>query len=355
MPDSLRAQRDTVALVVPATSCVPNRRQHAKAVGRYAFFLDRSTISYPVIKRTIHAPAYYDQLTDNDFGDVAFEAYVAPQIFIHNGVSVEDVQEGTCGGWSKVWTFSPIFELRQFGGFSSPLRSPSFMPRLLSLQLLNIARFDHRIGNWRGGIRIWEMQFLLQHHSNGGPGCLFREDSVVDDECVADIPSDQRVVDTTGSFSTDFARVSGAWLRGRIDGTGTLVRGLTLGAAVELHSRWLVFLPGYISREQQSIYGPYRAEASAEYQQLALRKFKWVSKATGRYIFYERKPSPDASPVVLDLETSLVSDDPSTFWRGWGLQLRYYQGQDYYNLFFFRDIRRLFLGVVIDPMSQHLK
>jgi hypothetical protein len=340
-----------------ASSCPASGETiHAKSSGKYAFFLEPSSFGFPLLKQTIHAPPYFGSWRGNDFDDVIYEAFVATHIFIHNGVSVPDVQLGTCGGWSKVWTFTPFFRLRQLGSYSSPLRTPSFMPRFLSLQLLNVARYGkgYRPSNWTGGIRIWEMHFLFQHHSNGGPKCLFVEDQIVNDRCFANIPPAQRTVDTSGSFSTDFAEVRGSLLQGHVGDNGLLEHSWTATAAAEFHSRWLVFLPGYIQREQMSVYGPYRIKLGGEYQHVAFTNFKWVSGATAQYIFYEHKPNVDASPITFETSTALISDDISHFWRGWGVRLRYYQGQDYYNLFFFRDIRRLFVEVVIDPRSQHL-
>jgi hypothetical protein len=332
--------------------------------GRRQFFLERSFFFLGTFdKQVLSAPDYYseeDRLRDDE--KVMFEAQPAPHLFWVNELTRDDLLNGTSSKWPKAlggrWgiSFTFLARLRQLGGFSSPLRNPSFMPRI-SVQRLSVTRKEpgHFLkDNW---IKVFGPQVVVWgHHSNGGAGCLFLEDVEIDDQCVSDIPAEQRRVNTrNGSFSTNYVRLGYAFLKGWPDTNGKFIRkSWTLGAWVELNPKG--WGPGALEDAQRTIYGPERVGVMAAFEHRA-RLLSWDVNLglspSYEYIRYDKKPSPDASPHRVIVDATAVKD--SGRFRGWGLAVRFYQGQDFNNLLFIRDIRRIQVGLAIDPQIRDLK
>lgn len=337
---------------------------------KYEFFLERSFFfPGPTIfsNKVLHAPAYYTpELAKADDGEVQFEAQPAPHLFFLNQLDGDDIHFGTSRGEgadrlsSRRWTASFVFmvRLRQLGGFSSPLRNPSFMPRF-ALQWLRVQRSKKvNEGDWEGRIQVDGPTIVLWgHHSNGGAGCLFKEDVEMENECVSAIPPELRTVNTrNGSFSTDYVRLSYHWLVGQIGKPKNLDQALTwsvtLGAGLELNPPG--WGPGAISEDLRRIYGPQRFRLESELQFLAAIGQVPMSVAISpsyEYIRYDEKPSARATPHRFIVDVT-ATNQRRGFLRGWGVAARFYRGQDFNNLLFIRDIQRFQLGIVVDTASR---
>jgi len=337
------------------------------------FFLERSYFWFANLdKEVLAAPAYYGEAErERDDGKILFEAQPDPALLLVNKLGLLDLRDGTRPpsapgqppakgaalpqGFGDRWVISFSFKLRlrQLGGFSSPLRSPSFMPKF-TVQRLSVTRKNpgsFTPDNW---IKVFGPQIIVWgHHSNGGVGCLSREEPEPD--CDTAIPPEQRTVNTqNGSFSTDYVRLGYFFLRGRSDPSGNwLDRSWSVGGWVELNPKnWG---PGSIPEGQRAIYGPTRFGATAELQrQFRLGKTHWNAalNPTYEYIKFDRKPAPGSSPHRFIVDLSAAKDEGK--FRGWGLAVRYYQGQDFNNLLFVRDVRRVQIGLVVDQQTRRL-
>jgi hypothetical protein len=336
----------------------------AESQGRRHYFLERSFFFLGHFDQQLRsAPGYYseaDRARDDD--EVMFEAIPAPHLFFLNQLGREHLQFGTDkkaepDAHGPAWEVSFVFlvRLRQHGGFSSPLRNPSFMPRF-TVQRLSVRRKkpgDFAEGNW---IKVFgPLVVPWGHHSNGGSGCLFLEDDVNAD-CADPLPPEQRRVNTqNGSFSTNYVRLGYGFEQDWPDRNESFVRkGWSAMAWVELNpKKWG---PGALDDAQRRIYGPERIGVSLK-GELRTKLFKWdVNWALNpqyEYIHYDLKPAPGASPHRFIVDLTGVKD--SGRFRGWGLAARFYQGQDFYNLLFIRDIRRVQIGLVVDPQVRTLK
>jgi len=344
------------------------------------FFFERSFFWFAQLdKEVLAAPAYYGEAErERDDGSILFEAQVDPQLLLVNQLKTLDLKFGTrpspdtgegAGPARRSWlpqvfgdrwvvSFAFKMRLRQLGGFSSPLHNPSFMPKF-TLQRLSVTRkragdflSDDSIGvNW---IKVFGPEIVLWgHHSNGGSGCLSLEEQAPD--CDSAVPPEQRTVNTqNGSFSTDYVRLGYHFLKGRPDASGRWFRrSFSVGGWVELNpSHWG---PGSIPPGQRAIYGPTRLGVITELQQqFKLRGNHWNASLNPsyEYIKFDHKPAPDSSPHRFIVDLSAVKDEGKL--RGWGLALRFYQGQDFNNLLFIRDIRRVQFGLVVDQQTRRL-
>jgi hypothetical protein len=353
-----------------ATAASADEVQH----GPRHFFLERSYFWFAnVHKGVLAAPPYYGEAErERDDSEILFEAQPDPHLLLVNKLETIDLRDGTrpppvagvppgrpprlplALGERWVVSFAFNMRLRQLGGFSSPLRSPSFMPRF-TLQRLSITRKEpgHFLGdNW---IKVFGPQVILWgHHSNGGQGCLSLEE--VPPDCDAPIPPEERTVNTqNGSFSTNYVRLGYFFLKGWPDEVSGkwLRRSWTLGGWVELNPR--SWGPGSIPESQRRIYGPTRFAVTGEWQQqFTLGKTPWnfALNPTYEYIKFERRPSSASSSHRVVVDLSAVKDKGR--FRGWGLAARYYQGQDFNNLLFVRDIRRVQIGLVVDAQTRRL-
>ena len=349
--------------------------------GRRAFFLERSFFFVWHPERSVlAAPPYYteeDRKRDDD--QIMFEALPAPHLFLQNRLAFDDLKCGTRGdsscptkpatlpkflggrtlpkflGDRSVISFTFMSRLRQLGGFSSPLRNPSFMPRF-SFQRLSVTNAGNGDFDSKKAIKVFGPQLVLWgHHSNGGAGCLFVEDDEPD--CTDALPPERRTVNTrNGSFSTNYVKLAYFFQKGWPDRDADkwMRKSWTLGAWVELNpGGWG---PGALGPGQRAIYGPRRYGASLELQhQVGKSRAPWnVSlNPTYEYIQFDDKPAAASSPHRWIVDLTAVKEDGA--FKGWGLAVRFYQGQDFYNLLFVRDVRRLQVGLVVDQNSRLLK
>jgi hypothetical protein len=228
---------------------------------------------------------------------VIFESSIAPHFFVHTA------------DWPFAFVLTPKIVLRMFNEDSSPVRSPSFMPRV--------------------SVFVWFQQRLrdrptfygsvtLSHHSNGQVGPFFMDDGSINHE--------------DGSFSTNYFDFA-------IYGTG--VAGRFLGWS-SLSLQWH---PGFNEDpELKGRYGLVRLNLATTivadlplHGQINLRvsaildEFQRVSKAATLRAL-------ERFPFSLAYSMTLPGLDL-------GVYLGYYIGHDYYNIWFDRVIHTIQLGI----------
>jgi hypothetical protein len=137
-------------------------------------------------------------------GTVVFEADVNPDI----PVAGFKARHGRVPAWYLL-NFAPQLRLRMYQTDSSPVRSPSYMPRVDLYTLARVHAWARRTA-WVGA------QFTVGHHSNGQDGCTFTsQDGNFDlsdgrriGECV-EVPGRARELNhLNGSFGLNFVRLA---------------------------------------------------------------------------------------------------------------------------------------------------
>lgn len=270
------------------------------------------------------------------------------------------------GGWGKGMTFflTPMFRIRQLSEHaapSSPVRTPSFMPKL-TVQLFAA----HQIGGPSGGSGelakrravLLEMEGSVGHYSNGQAGCFLASERVASegsDDCERD-PAAPPTADTLntmdGSFSTWYLRWKGHVRRIWFEGT-TPSATLTIGLGVDWHAPF--FKPiGGMDDQLASVYGRWRPFASVEatrrtYWNCAGALLSWLPCGRGRLRTtvageYINTRPPGIPPVASAFELAWT-------WQrylGLGALVRVHRGQDYYNMALAHRLNVTQLGLVFD-------
>lgn len=295
--------------------------------------------------------------------DVVFEANIQPHLigFQNFTDSLEVTREKSV---SVSVSGTPGVRIRMFTSTSRPVRTPSYQPRV-NLQLLWIRDRDRvtsalkelhaRLGlperkDDYVRMGLWEAHVIVGHHSNGQDGCFFEgQERDQDDVCQPPVDFDPDLVNRTdGSFSTNFIRTGinyrRNWLlpveQGSIDSIA--VKELTFRGEVEWHPR------AWVDEEMVDYYGRVRIRAAADWARSRTGARGWQCPKrlqVGGALEYIDSPPGDVSHWV---QTAQVSCFPTEN-GGWGLFVRVYNGQDYYNLGFVEEIRRLQVGVTFNP------
>jgi hypothetical protein len=281
-----------------------------------------------------------------------FEALLAPHIFLYQGFYQ---RAGRVYSDPPVWatavSFTPMVRLRMFDTESRPVRTPSYMPKL-TVQLFRASLVD-RSQRLDSPIRLIALNVIpFGHHSNGQEGCLFTDQVKVDDECrdPAPLPQARRTTNTTdGSFSTNYVRAELAYRHLRLadDPDGSL-RGnqtCTFALGAELHPGG--YGPGAISADQKALYPTFRVQPAIELSRRVIREAWYRGRFTGGVRSeYLRPTHYDVRPWAHTVEATYTFDRVG----GWGPVVRYYDGIDYYNLGFLRNIRHVQIGIVFDAI-----
>jgi hypothetical protein len=285
-----------------------------------------------------------------------FEAKPALHVYFANGLDDAAVQAR--GGWAVSTAFSLLGAVRMMDEPSTPIRTPSYEPRL-RLQLFRLGA--PRITG-RGASRLLGMlELTAAHYSNGQKGCALadhlRGSGSSDFDCIpqTDPPSTAlNVVD--GSFTTNYL---GATLAGRRAALPPDGGPATWTAAASAGMEW--HLPcrfsGCMDPPMRARYGEVVARWSAEVDLLLVRgrsppvpllggipvDARLRASAQGRVHFSS------ASGVFGDvaLEAALVQRYPRGF--GVGPFVRLHRGRDDLNIRFEERLDTWTFGVVIDP------
>jgi hypothetical protein len=271
---------------------------------------------------------------------ITFEADIQPNLVVAQNFSDKLVYDQSLDGRFR-FAFSivgtPRVRLRMFDTRSAPVRTPSYMPKGSGSLLLFRGEADRRDRGPRVG--IWAGQVTVGHHSNGQDGCLFTTDTLVGDDCVG-TPDLTQINTKDGSFSTNFVRFGARYRRewltevnvpgGDREYAGT--KQLTFGVDFDKHF--------HTDPRVAPFYGlnRFRGMAGAA---IRLKKVCRSRAAVNLTVAYVGEEPENVAPLVFQAEGLCTFTDRG----GWGLFVRYYHGQDYYNLAFTEEIHRMQFGV----------
>ncbi|HKO52983.1 MAG TPA: hypothetical protein VJV79_34980 [Polyangiaceae bacterium] len=220
--------------------------------------------------------------------------------------------------WHVALFLTPKIIVRMFAAKSAPVSTPSYMPRLTTFFW-----FDESA---KGPTAYYSAAFL--HHSNGQAGAFYNEDGTHNHE--------------TGSFGTnyfEFAAYPNLW-NSTSFGWSSIV--------VEWHPRWLE------NAELRSTYGNLRLRlATTIYSKLGDYSSDLSLGLTA--VLGEMQKPTNASTVFarFPIAVKYAVRPPAI---DVGLYASYYQGQDYYNIWYDRFISVLEIGISGDlstGVDQH--
>jgi hypothetical protein len=284
--------------------------------------------------------------------DLVFEGQIAPRIIIFD--SIADAAGRVLDGgphWGWQISTTPMVKLRMFDETSSPVRTPSYMPKgtvqLARMKNLSRAPADAEAERYKGPVEMWLIDVIpFGHHSNGQNGCLFTQQSRnADDECVnLSAASALTVNKTDGSFSTNYIEAGVFYgrmhLASREDAPEYTTRWeWSAGGGVELNPSG--FLGGGIDDELKDRYGQTRFFVEST---TARRDFLRCGRAESQLRLQYIRDVPAGLPALKTMFEALCLPRR---WGGTGLFVRFYRGQDYYNLGFAESITRLQFGFTL--------
>src|SRR5688572_29130276 len=132
--------------------------------------------------------------------DTVFEADIMPHLIAYqNFDDVLDInaqrrraQGGKIKRFAVAISGTPGVRIRMFESVSSPVRTPSYMPRA-DFQFIwarNVAPFVQELTGrpTDDQVSIWEAHAVVGHHSNGQDGCFWQDEQRIDEECVIVAP-----------------------------------------------------------------------------------------------------------------------------------------------------------------------
>lgn len=287
--------------------------------------------------------------------DLVFEAQIAPRIIILDSIGdrTRDVLDRDRGVWGWSLATTPMVKLRMFNETSNPVRTPSYMPKAIVqvARLKNLSRAAEETERFRGPMEMWLIDTIpFGHHSNGQNGCVFTSQSRnAAGACVDTGPSEPKTINKgDGSFSTNYIEASLSYgrmylvARDNVPEYGTQWE-WRAGVGVQLNPRR--YLGGAIDDELAHIYGRTRISLDA----MAGRRDSWrCGRLEGQIRFQYIHDKPAGVPTVTTMVDAFCL--PAS-WGGTGLFVRFYRGQDYYNLGFAEGIARLQFGITLQQAT----
>jgi len=276
---------------------------------------------------------------------MVFEGQLSPNLVIYQNLArgLEKLDPRTDGDWhsARALSFDPMVRLRMLHQVSDPVRTPSYMPKLTYQEF-----FYRASGASSPSVDLFAVQATLGHHSNGQDGCTFLDQALVNGTCVPQVAnrdaSTAPVNTLDGSFSTNYVTVGARFRRTMLDAENRARYDWTLGADLEVNPTGFLG-DGGLSAELSPLYGPTRLSAIAG----AATTFGRICKSrlevlgTAKYI----RGAPSTIPLVATTARAACIFSDS---GGWGLLVRYYRGQDYYNLGFLESISRFNVGLTYE-------
>lgn len=287
--------------------------------------------------------------------DTVFEADIRPHLVaFQNFTDLIDIAEQAqrAGGpkrFALSITGTPGVRLRMFDQVSRPVRTPSYMPRgnvqlIWARNLSPIAAAfaqDDPLGPAESQVSLWEAHAIVGHHSNGQDGCFFEDEEREEDngECVSVRPivGERLVNKQDGSFSTNFVRIGLNYRRNYLDEELWARREWGFRVDLEYHPR------AWVDEVMVDLYGRLRTEVAGT---IASRELRWCPKraeAMGSIQAIDGHPE-SVWPVAVTAQFSCFP----TREGGWGVFVRYYGGQDYYNLGLLDNIQRIHVGATFN-------
>ncbi len=249
--------------------------------------------------------------------------------------------------YAHMAVFTPNFVIRQLQDSSAAVRTPSFNPKVTYQTFRLRKRADPGAGpnvnKWKW-VDLQMTDFVFAHYSNGQAGCFYEDERFtrVGDRIFCLRPQNDtgpRAINfSDGSFSTWYLRagVGGErmWGFGGDDAPETS----HVAALISLQYN----IPFLTEKPQRPLYGDWRVRGQAEYEKLLPIPGGFVWRFAGAI-----EQSLDAGPSVprtgWSVETALTSERAF----GFGPFVRYYSGQDYYNIAFVNTLVAWQAGIMI--------
>ena len=284
--------------------------------------------------------------------DLVFEGQIAPRIIILDSIA-DAAGRVLSGGAQWGWQLSatPMVKLRMFDETSSPVRTPSYMPKgtvqLARMRNLSRADADDEAQRYKGPVEMWLLDVIpFGHHSNGQNGCLFNEQvRNAEDECVNLTGASELTVNKIdGSFSTNYIEAGLFYGRMHLASRTDAPEYATAwewraGGGIELNPSG--FLGGGIDDELADRYGQTRLFIESTF---ARRDLWRCGRAEAQLDLQYIHDTPAGIPALKAMFEALCLPRQ---WGGAGLFVRFYRGQDYYNLGFAESITRLQFGFTL--------
>lgn len=236
--------------------------------------------------------------------------------------------------------FTPAVTIRMLQTRSAPVRTPSYQPyaTLQWLDTLNARPAREQIAAGHAPwINVAEFHVVIGHHSNGQEGCFFENEARPDDQCVR-LDDEAPVVNVlNGSFSTNYIRAGSVLRSSRIhkskeDQTALADRSVSVGAEFEQHVSMDEHLYGTYGRQRASVH----AEGA-----VALWKLRMEAGLHGTKIFRLPEEAANHSWIGIAQVSLFVGRNGA-----WGGFVRYYSGQEYYNIAYRNHSTRWHYGVI---------
>ena len=279
--------------------------------------------------------------------DTVFEADIMPHLIAYQNfddvLDINAQRSRARGGKVKQFAVAisgtPGVRLRMFESVSRPVRTPSYMPRgdFQFIWARNVAPFVQEVTGrpTDNQVSIWEGHAVIGHHSNGQDGCFWQDEERIDEVCVsvAPIEGDREVNKHDGSFSTNYVRFGMNYSRNILDENLWARREWGFKADFEHHPR------AWVDDQMVDIYGRTRFKFGGN---IASREVAWCPKrieGTGGLEAIVGHPD-SVWPVAVMAQFTCFPTPRG----GWGFFVRYYGGQDYYNLGLLDNIQRVQVG-----------
>jgi hypothetical protein len=291
------------------------------------------------------------------------EADIFPHLVAYqNFTDLIDIEKQQDRGLARIREFAisisgtTAVRLRMTRDVSAPVRTPSYMPRG-NFQILwarglkeNVRRASTtsvaEALSKMPHVGLWEAHFIIGHHSNGQDGCISElqvRDPPRTGDCVPPgvVPDSDTINRIDGSFSTNYFRIGMNYSRNWMTNTIELeaVKELRLRAELEQHPK------AWVDDDIVDLLGRTRLNLSGAYAVKGVRPCQRRMEGSVGVVW---------NPGVVDSDENLSFTIYPQFscypWLngGWGFFVRFYSGQDYYNIGFLDRINRLQFGATFN-------
>jgi hypothetical protein len=316
-----------------------------------AEFLEKSYVFYSMPSPAPNPTSFGPEGTrDPNTWWLILEAQPALHFYFWNRLNHYIKQRNPESHWVLAPSFTLQTQIRFLNTTSSPVRTPSFMPRF-NLQLF-IFHFDT---SPRVKFREIEIVARIGHHSNGQEYCPFAAGHL-DDNCPAfdtTHPDYAQANLINGGFGTNYLALGThvKWVT-EVDGNDYARTSWTAGVVGEYHPKG--FLVGGLDSPNSELYGQTRVRFEGELQRLT------------DLVITSRHPHTVGHLRVAATAEAIIGTGPGIApYRAWievsrtflelggvGLFARAYSGQDYYNIWYIHRIDvQVHAGVIIDFAS----
>lgn len=318
-----------------------------------------------VLPDRTHVTLLFPSAQPND--PLILETQIAPHATVlSNRKTYSDFIFG--GATHSIWV-TVLARIRIHNADSAPVRMPSFMPKA-TYQLLKVSK--RQAGQpWSQTLTDWGLKAEVGHHSNGQDGCVFVADGM---DCAGvtqlseTSPGSVFVNTKNGSFSHNYVRLSPFLRIGHVSDSrftpSQRLREVSWTVTTAPYFEFELKAPGLGGSldEIAGFYGKTRVGLRSEVEKRNPRGFlsRWMLSGRFEQIVGKSKmpggcgsgSSPRcAGSSIFEFQASARIrrvEDVSLF-------LRAYAGQDYMNQLFFRDMRRVELGLSFDVNRRAIR